>query len=346
VGAALLAARLESGVTLLDIQARTGISTADLEAIETANFSRFRAVEVALVVVNRYAHVLGLDADQLGAALERSWPATPLPPPPKTDTFQSPWADGYLPAEVDTRGQSFVQTSQIPALVGFGTPAAGSMQSPSDTAGFQVFDQTSSLSFDELTGVHGPVGFADTFPATRPRPPLLLRVAVWTLLFLVLVGSAGIGVAHFRPAWTAKLHLVRHSHTLSVATGTSPTTTTAPVAKSTVAKVTMQSTGPLAAAVTVPATSFSVLVDTSGPCWVQATVPTAFNPLFSETLPAGVSKVFPAADGLVTVQLGSTHASLAVEVNGKVLPTWTFIPTRAPFTVTFSTKSAAAVAAR
>jgi len=60
-------------------------------------------------------------------------------------------------------------------------------------------------------------------------------------------------------------------------------------------------------------------------------------------LTAGMEKVLPAADGLLTVQFGSSHAVVVIQVNGKTIPKWTFVPTASPYTVTFATTSAASV---
>ena len=328
VGALLLAARLDSGTTLLDIQARTGIDIQDLEAIEGADFAHFHAVEVATVVVSRYAHVLELDVNQLVKVLHNTWPVLHHPSVANVQpqTGSDSWGVGQLTQypEDQERLWAFTQTSQIPAVHG-----------PGDASSDQVFDHTSSF---ELSGIQGsenlgPSTYSDSW-IERRRTPLILRVAVWTSVFLLLLASAGLGVNHWKPSWVQGLRL-NHLH---ISNTQKPTKHVGTIATPTVSAKT---TGANSSSVTIQANDFSVLVTTSGDCWVQATVPSNFNPVFSGILSAGSSKSIPSSDGLLTVQFGSSHADVVVEVNGKTVAGWSFSPTDVPYVLTFATAKAA-----
>ncbi len=63
------------------------------------------------------------------------------------------------------------------------------------------------------------------YPGSRKRlpAPLVLRVVVWVLAFIVLFAAAGDLVIHYRPSWVAPL---RHS-VPAAALGSAPTTTAA-----------------------------------------------------------------------------------------------------------------------
>jgi hypothetical protein len=72
-----------------------------------------------------------------------------------------------------------------------------------------------------------------------------------------------------------------------------------------------------------------------GDTWVQASGPLSNKPVFAGILKSGQSQVVSANHQLV-VQIGSTAARIAVQVDHRVIGT--YVPPGAPFTMTFTTK--------
>jgi hypothetical protein len=82
----------------------------------------------------------------------------------------------------------------------------------------------------------------------------------------------------------------------------------------------------------VAADSYTVTVSASGPCWVSANTVATGSTLWEGTLQAGQVQVIPAS-GVITVQLGTTAATVKVGKLPVVLPT----PLHSPFVATFQT---------
>ena len=80
----------------------------------------------------------------------------------------------------------------------------------------------------------------------------------------------------------------------------------------------------------VAASSYTVTVTASGPCWVGAKTVATGASLWEGTLQAGDVQVIPAS-GVITVQLGTTAATLKVGKLPVVLPS----PLHSPFLATF-----------
>ncbi len=64
--------------------------------------------------------------------------------------------------------------------------------------------------------------------------------------------------------------------------------------------------------------AFSVDITTTGPCWVQVTSSQSTVPLIVGVQPAGKRLAFP-AQGVMTVQVGSSSVVVGVSVKGKVV---------------------------
>jgi hypothetical protein len=88
----------------------------------------------------------------------------------------------------------------------------------------------------------------------------------------------------------------------------------------------------------VPASNYQVVVTTTGPCWVQATHGTSAV-LFGDVLPAGQARTFSAANGKLSVQLGSVRVKVSVQIDGQRLPSWRYTPTTSPFSLNFHSVS-------
>jgi hypothetical protein len=82
--------------------------------------------------------------------------------------------------------------------------------------------------------------------------------------------------------------------------------------------------------------TYTVTVSASGPCWVGATTVATGSTLWEGTLQAGQVQVIPAS-GMVTVQLGTTAATIKVGKLPVILPS----PLHSPFLATFQTPGTA-----
>ncbi len=78
---------------------------------------------------------------------------------------------------------------------------------------------------------------------------------------------------------------------------------------------------------------FVVDVTTTGPCWVQVTSSGSPTPLISGVQPAG-KKLSYAAQGTMTVQVGSSAVVVGVSVKGKVV--FYNAPRSTPYTYVFT----------
>ena len=189
----------------------------------------------------------------------------------------------------------------------------------------------------------GQFSVTGVFPAAavwqpvEERPvPLVLRVGIWATVVLLVVALGGLAVDHWKPSWLRAAHIV-HSPT-KASTSTTVATSSSPGAhpSGSSALVFQSSSGTDTASISVRAASFTVEVAASGACWVRASTPQSFAPIYQQTLQAGQSASLQSADGQLTVNLGSSYALLAVEINGKAAPGWLFKPPAAPFVLNFS----------
>lgn len=175
------------------------------------------------------------------------------------------------------------------------------------------------------------------YPGSRRRlpAPLALRVTVWALALLVLIGCAGLVVEHFQPSWLDPLrHTVAPPGLAPAGTGNPATGTRG--ASSGMRLVSEDATGVVYA---VPATTFTFVVDVAQRCWVQVTSPVVdvAHPLhgpmaFGRTLAAG-STVQISESAPSTLFVGASGASLRVLVGPKAVGTLPSL--RVSFTYTF-----------
>jgi hypothetical protein len=170
----------------------------------------------------------------------------------------------------------------------------------------------------------------------------IVVVAVVVFAVLAVVGSRRANSPHHAPSASA---------TTSAHSGRSTTPTTAHGAKAPPAKkkakthtppttvptqlVALSSTS-TSATYSVPNDTYTVTVSASGPCWVGATTVATGSTLWEGTLQAGNVQVIRAT-GVVTVQLGTTAATIKVGKLPVILPS----PLHSPFLATFQTPAAA-----
>ncbi|HTZ10211.1 MAG TPA: helix-turn-helix transcriptional regulator [Acidimicrobiales bacterium] len=339
LGSALREAREASTVTLAEVHDRAGVPWQQLEALEGGDLSLFPDQDAAVVAVRRYADLVGLDADQLGAAVTRFWgtAAAGFPELPQGDTGKRrrdrrrTFAEGGPAPTTEhlrrypgdgTHLRAFTQTDQVPGVRRVDVAVGGAGDPAGQFTSTGVFPTTS--------------GWAP--PPRRPLP-VVLGVAIWCTLVLLVVGAAGLAVHHWRPQWLVDIrveHVPSHTPT-TVATqgaGTGSSPTTVPKHSS---PVTLTSNGVASASVSVHAATYSVVVAANGgPVWVRGTVPQAFAPVVNETLPAGQDATIPAGNGQLTLSLGSSYALVAVQIDGKTAPGFLFKPSAAPYVMNFT----------
>ncbi len=321
VGAIFRAARAEAGVTLAEIHDRTGIPWLQLEALEAGELARIPDRRSVLAAVRRYADLLDLDAIELSRDADKQWSAAvgvaPAPTSPNSTATRGATTPlgPYMGDGPHLR--AFTQTGQIPGLGGNGGN------------GFGGRDMTRTGIFRAVPARGGYV---------RPAP-LALRMAVWMTAVLVVVGLIGLAVGHYQRQWLADVHIIR-----ATTPNTQPSTVTSPGPSarppsgvgSQSSTVTMSNTGPGAASVSVRASEFSIVVSASQPCWVSASTPQSFQPIFQGVLQSGQTTTLASANGQLTVMLGASNVALAAKVNNRLVPGWLFKPSSAPFTLNFS----------
>ena len=323
LGSLIQRARTEHGLSLSEVHDRTGISWAQLEALEEGDLLRFPDERSAVAAVRRCADLVGLDADELTPVVHQHWQS------------------------------GLVGATTAPGVVGWAAPgsASGAVPSghltryPGDRTNFEAFTQTAQTcrvrsgdgsvdgNDEMLTGAY-PAVPPLRIRSVRRRSPLALRVALWITLFLIAVGVAGLVIHHVRPQWLKDIRVVPGPH---VAATVPANTTLPPTAAPSL--VTLTPSGPNAAVMTVRAPSYTVVVQAIEPADIEVTTPASFSPAFSGVVATGERRHFASADGRVTVQFSGAQIVVGVQVNGKAVPASLFKPTVVPFTLNFSSTS-------
>ncbi len=332
VGTQLRQERVARGLDLLAVHDRLGRPITQLEALEADDMAALPDEALAVSTLRRYATFLGLDEELL------------------TDRFRAERADvdaGDGPAATRpsavvtsvvaavTTGpdhlRAFTETGEVPQVGGRVTSAAG-------TSGNYDY----ALSTGPPTGTFPVVPQADLRKSRRQvararhrmHAPRSLKVVTWAVAVLVLAVAAGLVLVATRPKVLADAHILRVVAAGSTAPGTSGGTTpgtTVPVSHQTFP---VQPAGSTSSSgdYTVATTRYTVVVATSGPCWVQVTSSSSPVPLISGVQPAAKVLSYPAV-GTMTVEVGSSAVLVGVTIKGK--SAFTDAPRSAPFTYTF-----------
>ena len=334
-GDVLRQAREALGLGLDVVQDRTGVRQADIAALEASDLSGFPDEKSARLAVRRCAEVVGLDATPLLQVVGDHW----LSVGAGTSFSGLLVTTGPAPGAATAGPPTTAATGAVPV---FPPPTAHLSRYPGDSTDLRAFTQTAPVPVvtSRRSAPTLPPGLrfdtTDAHPATvrvaggPDFTPLPLRVAVWSALLLVFLGVVGISIHHYRPSWLAPLHLAGSSAPPASAAGGRHPATTRPVpAAATVP------TGARSATVSVHSPVYDVVVTTTAACWIHVTVPTSSAPLFSATVPGGTTKTFGSGAGQLSLELGSSHATVTVQVLGKTVPGWSLIPASAPYTVAF-----------
>jgi cytoskeletal protein RodZ len=325
-------ARTARGLELPAVSQQTGIPVDLLQDLESGTVDRLPDRVTVLRALSRYAAFLNLPGDQFVMTLVEHWPASSVP--------------------VTTGAPTGVMSGPVTA-VGTITPPAPSADDLSTRAvpvsvpaGPQL---PSSVGLPIFEGRHSstaqvPTVMADTgkTQAIRRGAPdglgmVLVRSLIIVSAILIVVGTAWLVINRVHPQWLADLRLP-HTNSAAVASsgGTTATTSKPSAAHPKTPQLQLVSATGNEATFSVTTSLFNVRVSAQGgDTWVQASGPLSNKPVFAGILKSGQSQVVSANHQLV-VQIGSTAARIAVQVDHRVIGT--YVPPGAPFTMTFTTK--------
>ena len=327
VGDRLRRARVERGLDLLAVHDRLGRPITQLEALESGDMAALPDEALAVSTLRRYATFLGLDEDTLTAGFRTERAAGPV----DQATRVNPAVTSVVAAV--TTGpdhlRAFTETGEVPQVGGRVTSAAGI-----------------SGSYEYAVSAGPPTGTFPVVPRSdlrksrrqvararrRMHAPTVLRVVTWILAVLVLAIAAGYVLLAARPTLLADAHILRVVPAGPAATSSGGTGPTGPAVHQTFP---VQPTGSTSssASYSVATSTFTVVVATSGPCWVQVTSSSSAVPLLSGVQPAAKVLSFP-SQGTMTVEVGSSAVLVGVTIKGR--SAFTQAPSSAPFTYTFA----------
>ena len=334
-------ARAARGLELDAVSAQTGIPLDQLHDLESGTVDRLPDRVAILKALSRYATFLNLPGDQFVMTLVEHWPNTSNVGPPVMVVHDAP-----------TNGNRATETAS-------GTlPVAAADDLSTRAVPLSVSTSTAphtSIDLPIMEGRHNstaqvPMVMADTgvTPAGKRAPVdgfgmVVVRALVVVVILLLAVGTTWLVVNRVHPQWLADLRLPYTSKggaTSASATGATgatgkATTVTKPTSPPKPAMELVSASGSQASFdVTAPLFDVSVSA-VGGPTWVSVSGPLSTNPVFEGILNSGESHLI-AANHQLTVQIGSSAARLAVQVNKHVIGT--YVPPGAPFTMTFTTK--------
>ncbi len=331
IGRSLREAREEKGLDLLSVHDRLSRPITQIEALENGDLTKLPDQALAITTLRRYATFLGLDGDALALRMVDAWSVVDQHAPAGAGRAAVPLTS--VMAAVTTGPdhlRAFTQTGQVPKVAGRTTAAArGAAAYDAEVAGpptgtFPVVPR------HEIRSSKRAVAKA----RRRLRAPTMLIVVTWFTAVLVLAALLGFAADLWHPQWLVQAHVLR-----VVQPGGTPApapTPGRPGAGHQVAVVVPGLSGPGSAAYTVDTAHFTVNLAVSGPCWVQVTSSAVPFPLASGVQPPGKFLTF-AANGTMTVQVGSTAVLVGVVVNGKNV--FLASPHQTPFTYTFAPPS-------
>ncbi len=324
IGRQLRDAREERGLDLLAVHDRLSRPITQLEALEHGDLARLPDQALALSTLRRYAAFLGLDGDALALQMIDAWSTAP-------PSSNGAAALTKVVAAVTTSPdhlRAFTQTGQVPRVGGGSAAAAGGygVATGPPTGTFPVVPRQDIKHSKR----------AVTKARRRLRAPTSLKVVTWVTAVLVVVALAGFGVRQWRPQWLVRSHIIR-----IVQPGGAPAAAPIPAAGGAAgagahqpaSAVQLASTNGLVSNYTVNTQKFTISIATSGPCWVQVTSAGSAVPLVSGVQQAGKSLSFP-ANGMMTVQVGSSAVIVAVSVKKKIA--FFDKPRATPFTYIFT----------
>ena len=332
VGAQLRRAREGRGLDLLTVHDRLGRPITQIEALETGDMTSFPDETLALSVLRRYATFLGLDGDVLARQFVTA--RSLAEDDQGAERVGALTSVGAAVSAGPDHLRAYTETGEVPQVGRRGAAPAGT-----------------SEKFDHAVSTGPPTGTFPVVPRSdlrrsrrtvararrRMRAPTPLKVVTWFVVLLLVVVGAGFVLQSTAPQVLANAHILRVVPAGPAASSTggssgSTGTTSAPRVRQ-VFPVQPAGSTPSSATYTVATSKFEVVVATSGPCWVQVTSSSSPDPLQSGVEPGGKVLAYP-ADGVMTVEVGSTAVLVGITIKGK--PAFTATPKAIPFTYTFA----------
>jgi cytoskeletal protein RodZ len=327
------------GLDLDAASAQTGIPVEQLHDLESGTVDRLPDRVAVLKALSRYAAFLELPGEQFVMTLVEHWPTV---------------AGASAPAVVVHNGQALGSPVGAPVNAAAGRPDDLSTRAIPLT---RHEDRATSVGLPVVEGRHSstaqvPTVMADTgvTPAVRRRLPsdgllmVLVRSLVVVASLLVALGTAWLVINRVHPQWLADLRLPYTSSGVGspAVAGQTAATTTTTTARSTPAAASrthpalqLLSANGSQASFSVSTPLFAVRISAQGgDTWVSASGPLSSQPTFEGIVKSGQSQLV-SANHQLTVQIGSTAARVAVQVNSRVIGT--YVPPGAPFTMTFTT---------
>jgi hypothetical protein len=326
IGRQLRDAREERGLDLLAVHDRLSRPITQLESLERGDLASLPDQALALSTLRRYAAFLGLDGDALALQMIDAWSALPTPDQ-VAGRGDGAAAVTSVVAAVTTGPdhlRAFTQTGQVPKVGGGSTAAAGGY-------GFGVATGPPTGTFpvvprQDIKDSKRAVAQA----RRRLRAPTWLKTVTWLTALLLTAVVVGFGIYQWRPQWLVSAHILRvvepaGSQATPSGGGAGHTSTPGPVVQT---AFTGQSSS-----YTVDTKDFTVVVATSGQCWVQVTSSASPTPLVVGVQPAGKTLSLP-AKGTMTVQVGSSAVVVGITIKGKNV--FFNAPHTTPYTYTFT----------
>ena len=310
---ALRRARVERGLDLLAVHDRLGRPITQIEALEIGDMAALPDEALAVSTLRRYATFLGLDEDALTAGFRRrTGGRTPSTRPPGSTPAVTSVVAAVTTGPDHLR--AFTETGEVPQVGGRVTSAAGTsgnyeyaVSAGPPTGTFPVVPRSDLRKSRRQVArarrrMHAPTvaqGRHLDPRRARPRRRRRLRAA-----------GRPTHAARRRPHPAGGPGGLRRHGVLrrQPARRVPPVHQTFPV----------QPTGSTSssAAYSVATSTFTVVVATSGPCWVQVTSSSSAVPLLSGVQPAAKVLSFP-SQGTMTVEVGSSAVLVGVTIKGR-----------------------------
>jgi hypothetical protein len=333
IGRLLKQRRQERELDLSTVHDRLHRPITQLEALESGDLASLPDQALALSTLRRYASLLELDGDVLALQMIDAWAEAP---PPTRDAVAGDTGVSAVTAVVTAVAtgpdhlRAFTQTGEVPKVGG------GATGSPGGSGAYGY-----GLPTGPPTGTFPVVPRHDLKQSRRSvararrrvRAPRWLKVSTWVVAGLVVVIAVGFGLLQWRSDWLVRSHILR-----VVEPGGAHPTASSPAAAGGSGTPTVVATPTSAASgtYTVSTGHFSVVLATSGRCWILVTSSQSATPLIDGVQDANKLLAFP-AQGTMTVEIGSTQGAVAITVGKKSI--FYDSPKVVPFTYTFAPAS-------
>lgn len=332
IGRLLKDRRQERELDLASVHDRLHRPITQLEALENGDLASLPDQALALSTLRRYAALLDLDGDALALQMIDAW--SELPPVPKD------LATGEVAAAVTNvvtavatgpdHLRAFTQTGEVPRV---GGGVAGSPSGPA-AYGYGVATGPPTGTFPVVPRQDLKKSRRSVAKARRKvKAPRWLKVATWVTGALVAVIVVGFGLLHWRSNWLVQSHIIRVVQPQGTLASGSAGSAGAHASPPTKALVVPTGTTAQSSTFAVGTPHYTVVLVTSGPCWIQVTSSQSATPLISGVQAAGKTLAF-AAQGTMTAQVGSSSVVLSIKVGTKSV--FSDAPQAVPYTYTFT----------